>query len=173
MVRVPGGAFVMGAGTAEWRGKQDLQQQAVEVREFFLDATAVTNSRFREFRKATSYQTDAETFGWSFVLELHATEQALASTNQTVKEAPHWLAVPAAWWRQPLGPGSGIKSRLEHPVVHISWNDANKFCKWAGAAATPLSSLPLPLASPPQPSATATLLQPRVRRRRPGKRLPT
>ena len=66
----------------------------------------------------------AQGFGWSFVLELHATDEALASTNQTVKDAPHWLAVPKAWWRAPLGPGSGIMERLDHPVVHVSWADA-------------------------------------------------
>ena len=60
MVRVPGGRFVMGSGPAEWRGRDSLAQQAVEVREFFIDATAVTNRRFREFRKATSYKTEAE-----------------------------------------------------------------------------------------------------------------
>ena len=42
------------------------------------------------------------------------------------------MAVPGASWRSPLGPGSGIKDRLSHPVVHVSWNDARAFCKWAG-----------------------------------------
>ena len=55
-----------------------------------------------------------------------------AITNSSVKDASHWLAVPGASWRSPLGPGSGIKDRLSHPVVHVSWNDARAFCKWAG-----------------------------------------
>ena len=130
MVRIKGGKFVM--GIAEPDSRDSLAQQAVEVREFFLDKTAVTNEQFRAFRKATSYQTESQSFGWSFVLELHATEEAKAITNQTVKDASHWLAVPGASWRSPLGPGSGIKDILDHPVVHVSWNDAKAFCKWAG-----------------------------------------
>jgi len=164
MARIKGGKFVMGIAVQDSR--DSLAQQAVEVREFFLDKMATTNWQFRAFRKATSYQTESQSFGWSFVLELHATDEAKVSlalglelgphlrprviltlfsplhllphvlpkaiTNSSVKDASHWLAVPGASWRSPLGPGSGIKDRLSHPVVHVSWNDARAFCKWAG-----------------------------------------
>ncbi|XP_064449105.1 inactive C-alpha-formylglycine-generating enzyme 2 isoform X4 [Mirounga angustirostris] len=43
-----------------------------------------------------------------------------------------WLPVERAFWRQPAGPGSGIRERLELPVVHVSWNDARAFCAWRG-----------------------------------------
>lgn len=137
MVRIEGGAFVMGhdghpADGSAPRGRDELSLQGVEVREFFLDATAVTNEQFRAFRKATRYRTEAEAFGWSFVLELYATEEARAISNESVRDAPHWMAVPGAHWRQPLGPGSGIRTRLRYPAVHVSFNDARAFCKWAG-----------------------------------------
>ena len=140
MVHVPGGRFVMGGNgdPAELERRQRgrdrdlLMPQAVEVREFYMDATAVTNEQFRAFRKATGYRTEAETFGWSFVLELFATDIARAASNESVRDAPHWLAVRGAYWRQPLGPGSGVKGRLRHPVVHVSFNDAKAFCRWAG-----------------------------------------
>ena len=135
MVRLPGGAFVMGwhAPTPDApRGRDDLEPQAVEVREFLIDATAVTNDAFRTFRKATRYRTEAQEFGWSFVLELFATEEARARTNSSVRDAPHWLACPGAYWRLPLGPGSTMKDRLGHPVVHVSHRDAKEYCKWAG-----------------------------------------
>lgn len=80
----------------------------------------------------SSYRTDAEKFGWSFVLELHATSVAKARSNQTVKEAPHWLVVHGAWWRYPGGPGSSIKHRLKYPAVHLSLHDAKAYCRWAG-----------------------------------------
>ncbi len=78
--------------------------------------------------QATAHKTDAEKFGWSFVLELHATEEARASSNASVREAPHWLVVPGAWWRYPQGPGSSVKDRLGHPVVHVSFTDAKARC---------------------------------------------
>lgn len=131
MVKVQGGTFVMGNHPNQPIGRDDLIAQIVEVRSFYMDATTVTNEAFCKFRKETGYKTESEKFGWSFVLELHATERAKAETNQTVKDAPHWLAVQRAHWRQPFGPGSGIKTRLNYPVVHVSFNDALAFCKWA------------------------------------------
>jgi formylglycine-generating enzyme required for sulfatase activity len=132
MVRLAGGGFIMGSLPNEPLGRDDLAPQGVEVREFFLDATVVTNEQFRAFRKATGHRTEAETFGWSFVLELHATEEALRTSNESVRDAPHWIAVRGAFWRQPYGPGSGIKTRLHYPAVHTSFNDAKAYCKWAG-----------------------------------------
>lgn len=35
-------------------------------------------------------------------------------------------------WKNPEGPGSTINDRLDHPVVHISWNDAMSYCEWSG-----------------------------------------
>uniref|UniRef100_A0A669PHU6 Sulfatase modifying factor 1 n=1 Tax=Phasianus colchicus TaxID=9054 RepID=A0A669PHU6_PHACC len=49
-----------------------------------------------------------------------------------VAAAPWWLPVKGANWRQPEGPGSSILSRMDHPVLHVSWNDAVAFCTWAG-----------------------------------------
>jgi formylglycine-generating enzyme required for sulfatase activity len=133
MVALAGGGFYMGISPLETvKSRDDLALQGVEVREFWMDATAVTNEQFREFRRATKYQTEAETFGWSFVLELYATDEAKARSHESVRDAPHWMAVKGATWRQPLGPKSTIKTRLMHPVVHVSFNDAKAYCKWAG-----------------------------------------
>ena len=66
---------------------------------------------FRQYIRDTKYKTESETFGWSFVLEMGATDQAKALSNSSVKDATHWMAVPQAYWRAPRGPGSGIKVR--------------------------------------------------------------
>eukprot|EP00937_MAST-01D_sp_MAST-1D-sp2_P003827 g3827.t1 len=103
----------------------------VSLKPFSIDVHSVTNAQFKEFVRATKYKTEAETFGWSFVLEYLASDEVKAETTQTVKGAEHWLAVQGSWWRQPEGKKSGIKARLDHPAVHISWNDARNYCKWA------------------------------------------
>jgi formylglycine-generating enzyme required for sulfatase activity len=48
-------------------------------------------------------------------------------------QTPWWLPVPRAYWAQPEGPGSTVLDRLDHPVVHVSWNDAQAYCRWARA----------------------------------------
>ena len=119
MVKLVGGMFTMGNHPSLPHGRDELVAQLVEVRSLWIDVTAVTNEAFRKFRKDTGYKTEAEKFGWSFVLEPFATEQARATAQQAVKDAPQWLAVQGAWWRHPRGPGSGIKDILRHPVVHV------------------------------------------------------
>jgi len=43
-----------------------------------------------------------------------------------------WTAVIGAAWDKPFGQGSSLMGKLDHPVVHISYNDAEAYCKWAG-----------------------------------------
>jgi formylglycine-generating enzyme required for sulfatase activity len=97
-----------------------------------MDTTSVTNVQFRAFVRATKFKTEAEAFQWSFVLENVATKQAMDSEPQSVDNAKHWKAVEGAYWRRPEGVGSSIKERSDYPAVHISWNDAKSYCRWAG-----------------------------------------
>jgi len=43
-----------------------------------------------------------------------------------------WLGVRGADWRHPVGALSGLDGLADHPVVHVSWNDAVRYCPWAG-----------------------------------------
>lgn len=132
-IRIPGGDFLMGTNDEEgFRADGEGPVRAVTIHSFLMDATTVTNNEFAKFVDTTGYQTDAEKFGWSFVFELFITSKSMKENAPYPPQTPWWLAVKGAYWKQPEGPGSDISNRGDHPVVHISWNDALAYCAWAG-----------------------------------------
>lgn len=133
MICIPGGEFLMGTEDNE-SFPQDGEGpvRIVKVKTFFIDPCTVTNAEFAEFVNGANYITEAERYGWSFVFHSHVTKEVANQVKQVPQQAPWWLVVQGASWKQPEGPGSTIEDRMEHPVVHVSWNDANNYCKWAG-----------------------------------------
>lgn len=133
MVRLPGGAFLMGTNDKD-QIKEDGEGlvRTVQLKPFRMDRYAVTNAQFKEFVEETGYRTDAERFGWSFVFYLLASENVKRTVRNVVQQTPWWLQVWGANWRHPEGLDSSIQDRLHHPVVHISWNDAQAYCDWSG-----------------------------------------
>jgi formylglycine-generating enzyme required for sulfatase activity len=133
MVYVPGGEFLM--GTEDGEGFPDDGEgpiRAVRVKPFLIDRTTVTNVQFAEFVKDSGYKTEAERFGWSFVFHLLVTSRGRDRYVGTTGQAPWWYGIRGASWQRPEGPDSSIRHRRNHPVVHVSWNDANAYCAWAG-----------------------------------------
>jgi formylglycine-generating enzyme required for sulfatase activity len=138
MIRVPAGTFRMGS---ERFYAEEGPVREITVEAFELDATAVTNARFAEFVDATGYVTvaerplDAADFPGA---ELDST--APGSLVFTPTDGPvdlrdwrqWWRWQQDANWRRPFGEGSGIEDRLNHPVVHVAWEDAAAFARWAG-----------------------------------------
>jgi sulfatase modifying factor 1 len=134
MVALPGGTFLMGTDTAEGF-PQDGEGpiRPVTLSPFLIDRTPVTNNLFAAFITATNYRTEAETYGWSFVFWKHIPKHRYNElVEDTVAAVPWWCKVPGAYWNAPEGPGSNINARSNHPVVHVSWNDAAAYAVWAG-----------------------------------------
>ena len=86
-----------------------------------------TSTRFAE---ATGHVTDAERYGWSFVFGGLLPDDF--PPTRGVAHAPWWRQVEGADWRHPEGQRSELEDRRDHPVVHVSWNDAQAYCAWAG-----------------------------------------
>jgi len=134
MIKLEGGAFLMGTNSAEaFPADGEGPVREIVVDPFYIDAAPVTNAQFAEFTRDSGYRTEAEHFGWSFVFQGHIPEERRAAlVNDRVLAAPWWCKVPGAMWQHPEGPDSNIETRDEHPVTHVSWNDAREFARWAG-----------------------------------------
>ena len=135
-----GGVFRMGDDQTY---PEEAPVHAAMVGGFWIDEYAVTNAKFAAFVAATGYRTVAER-----PLDPTAYPGArpeLIKPGSAVFFVPsdrivindircRWAYVPDANWRHPEGPGSTIEGRLQHPVVHVAFEDAEAFATWAGKA---------------------------------------
>lgn len=147
MVLIPEGVFTMG-GVGPYARRDELPRHRVKIDSFYLDTTEVTNARFRQFVEATGYVTTAERkIDWEELKKgtppgtPKPPDEKLEPGSMVFKEPAEpgpmdyhrwWHWVKGAEWRHPDGPGSSIEGRDDHPVVHISLEDARAFATWAG-----------------------------------------
>lgn len=133
MKRLEGGTFWMGTDRPEaWQKDGEGPVREITLAPFYLDICAVTNTQFGEFVAATGYRTEAEKFGWSYVFHREVSGEARAKVQGVAGGTQWWLGVEGATWKHPEGPGSHIRKRMDHPVVQVSWHDAQAYCEWAG-----------------------------------------
>ncbi|WP_269204055.1 SUMF1/EgtB/PvdO family nonheme iron enzyme [Nocardioides sambongensis] len=131
LVPIPPQRFTM--GTDDPRGYQadgEGPAHPVELDGFELAVHTVTNAQFAAFVAATGHVTTAEQFGNSFVFAGLLPDDA--PPTQAVAAAPWWRLVEGASWRAPEGPWSDVEARPDHPVVQVSWLDAQAYCAWSG-----------------------------------------
>lgn len=130
-VFLDGGTFVMGSDEEP----QEAPAHRVQVSPFFLSKTEVTNAQFARFVAATKWVTTAErTPDWEVLRKQlpQGTPEPELAAGSMVFTARQWVWTNGADWRHPEGPGSSLEGREQHPVVHVSWDDAAAYAKWAG-----------------------------------------
>jgi formylglycine-generating enzyme required for sulfatase activity len=150
MVWIPGGEYSMGTDDpttcgCEGAGHDPMPDarpiHRVYVDGFFMDTTEVTNAQFAKFAEATSYVTiaervpKAEDFPGAPPENLVAGSTVFTPTAEPVPLDSHyrwWRYQPGANWRHPDGPSSDWQTRKNYPAVHIAYEDAEAYCKWAG-----------------------------------------
>lgn len=151
MVWIPGGEFLQGAVPQDKMAMEhEKPAYKVAVDGFFMDMTEVTNADFRKFVKATGYVTVAEReIDWEEMKKqlpegtpkphdsiMQPGSLTFKKTKTTVANlydfSQWWSWTIGANWKHPNGPGSDIKGKDNYPVVHISFDDAQAYCKWAG-----------------------------------------
>lgn len=138
MVLVPGGTFWMGSDDPRIHDARPWHEVAVDG--FWVDRTEVTNEQFLRFVEATGYVTTAER-PVDAARYPGASADALVAAGIVFRQPDRrvslhdplswWRLVPGASFRHPEGPASSIVGRERHPVVHVSWEDANAYARWA------------------------------------------
>lgn len=132
MAFIKGGTFNIGTDKPVFVADGESPRRGVSISNFYLDTKEVSNSQFSKFVDATEYVTEAEKFGNSFVADYFLSDEVKEDIKEAVAGAPWWLPVEGADWKHPEGKDSTIELRMENPVLHVSWNDAISYCKWAG-----------------------------------------
>ena len=116
MINISSGIFQIGASDGL---ENERPVYLVSMQPFSLGRTEVTNAEYAAFVGITGYVTQAERAGWGWVW------------------SGTWRPVYGANWRQPQGPTTqgptySITQRFNHPVVQVSWLDAQVYCQWQG-----------------------------------------
>ena len=148
MAYIPEGEFFMGGRSAQ-AYQDELPRHPVAVSSFFMDEKEVSNTEYAAFVEATGHITlpekdvDWEELKTQLPPGTPKPPDSILQAGSTVFKATDgpvdlnnylqwWKWEIGANWKQPEGPGSSIEDRMNHPVVHVAWQDANAYCEYVG-----------------------------------------
>ncbi len=147
MVWIPSSEFMMGSD-ADYARADERPAHRVRVDGFWMDVTEVTNAQFLKFVEATQYKTVAErAVDWESLRKqcppgtpkppdelLQPGSLVFTPPSQAVRldnPGQWWQWVNGANWRHPEGPASDLVGKLQHPVVHVAYEDVLAYCVWS------------------------------------------
>ena len=119
MIRLPAGSFYMGSSRSSDPQGSNVDAKPlhrVRLQAFWLDIAPVTNQQFEHFVEQTAYETEAERRGTSLIFDSNLSE---------------WREAVGVNWRHPDGPNGSLVGKKNHPVVHVTWQDAATYAAWA------------------------------------------
>ena len=138
MVLIPGGSFLMGS---DHHYPEEAPAHQVTVGGFWIDRHTVTNAEFARFVAKTGHVTVAERAPDPADYP-GAKPELLVPASTVFRQPAHRVDLattttggpmcPGANWRHPQGPGSTVKNKPDHPVVHLAWDDVLAYAAWAG-----------------------------------------
>ncbi|KYH01817.1 formylglycine-generating enzyme family protein [Bradyrhizobium sp. DOA1] len=138
MILIEGGLFRMGS---DHHYPEEAPAHRVQVDAFRIDETPVTNRQFKDFVNTTGYVTTAEKvpdpkdYPGALVKMLYAGSLVFSPPRRVTDLGDcgqWWSFMKGACWRRPYGPKTNIKGLDDHPVVHVSYDDALAYARWAG-----------------------------------------
>lgn len=127
---IPGGQALLGTNRPVSPRDGEGPLRTKKIAPFRMDRATVTKTRFQDFVTDTGYVTEAECIGDSLVFQGLLPKGTPPS--RAVAQTPWWRMIAGANWRNPVGQGSENFLEPDHPVTHVSWNDATAFAHWAG-----------------------------------------
>lgn len=152
MVWIRGGSFTM--GNRNGANPDEQFEHTVELDGYWMDAHEVTNREYKMFVDATGFVTTAEKQPEITGLDAKVVDPKQLSIPDELNKPGSicrqsfqpgtqidpkntnaytwWSYVVGANWKHPEGPGSTIRDRMDHPVVHVSRRDVLAYCTWAG-----------------------------------------
>jgi formylglycine-generating enzyme required for sulfatase activity len=138
MVWIAGGTYLMGS---DRHYAEEAPAHRVTVDGFWIDRAPVTNREFQSFVDATGHVTlaektpRAEEYPGALPHMLRAGSLVFSPPGAIANlDNPYqwWSYEFGADWRHPVGEFSSLDGLMDHPVVHVAYEDACAYALWAG-----------------------------------------